>query len=160
MIGRTLVIKGELSSGEPLYIEGSVEGAIHAAGQRLTVGREGKVNADIVAKELVIMGKVKGTIEAAERVDVRHEGSLSGDVVTGRISVEDGAMLRGNIEICRAIQHKEEKPPEQKNGVPDLPTAGQPGIAQSRAAAAAASPATAATRVRGSKVLYQQEPKP
>jgi len=157
LLGRSLVIKGDLSAAEPLHIEGLVEGAIHAPGQRLTVGREGKVTANIVARELVIMGKVKGNIECAERLDIRREGSLEGDVVSGGIRVEDGAMLKGNIEVRRATTRKG-KTLEQRNSPPDLSPAEQPGIVHSKAAAASA--VASVTPVRGSKVLYQPEHKP
>jgi cytoskeletal protein CcmA (bactofilin family) len=107
-IGRTLVIKGEVSGTEALYIDGRVEGKVSLPGNRVTVGRNGHVAANISAKELVIMGKVQGNVECADRLDIRSEGSLTGDVITHRISVEDGAMLRGGVEV-RAQEAKEQK---------------------------------------------------
>ena len=98
-IGRTLVIKGEISGSEALYIDGSIEGKITMPESRVTIGRNGKVDASIQAREVVIMGKVNGNIECSDRVDIRSEGSVSGDISTSRISVEDGAALKGGIQV-------------------------------------------------------------
>ena len=98
-IGRTLVIKGEISGSEALYIDGQIEGKITMPESRVTVGRNGKVDASISAREVVVMGKVTGNIECTDRVDIRSEGSVTGDVSTVRISVEDGAVLKGGIQV-------------------------------------------------------------
>jgi cytoskeletal protein CcmA (bactofilin family) len=98
-IGRTLVIKGEISGSEALYIDGRIEGKIVMPESRVTIGRNGKVDASIQAKEVVVMGKVTGNIECSDRVDIRAEGSVSGDISTVRISVEDGAALKGGIQV-------------------------------------------------------------
>jgi cytoskeletal protein CcmA (bactofilin family) len=98
-IGKSLVIKGEVSGSEALYVDGRVEGTINLAGNRLTVGRNGQVHANVNAKEVVILGKVKGNVTATDRVDIRNEGSLTGDVVCQRISIEDGAYFKGGIDI-------------------------------------------------------------
>ena len=94
-IGRTLTIKGEITGSENLYIDGVIEGKIIMPESCVTVGRNGKVDASIQAKEVVVMGKVSGNIECSDRVDIRAEGSVSGDISTLRISVEDGAVLKG-----------------------------------------------------------------
>jgi cytoskeletal protein CcmA (bactofilin family) len=101
-IGKSLVIKGEVSGSEALYIDGRVEGAINLPGHRVTVGRNGQVQANINAKEVVILGKVKGNVTASDRADIRNEGSLSGDVICQRISIEDGAYFKGGIDIRKA----------------------------------------------------------
>jgi cytoskeletal protein CcmA (bactofilin family) len=98
-IGRTLVIKGELSGAEALYIDGRIEGKISLPDNRVTIGRNGSVQANITAREVVVMGKVSGNIECSDRVDIRSEGSVTGDVSTVRISVEDGAVLKGGIQV-------------------------------------------------------------
>jgi len=98
-IGKSLVIKGEVTGSESLYIDGRVEGAINLPGNRVTVGRNGQVQANINAKEVVILGKVKGNVTASDRVDIRNQGSLTGDVVCQRISIEDGAYFKGGIDI-------------------------------------------------------------
>src|SRR6202790_2430774 len=107
-IGRTLVIKGELSGAEALYIDGRIEGKISLPDNRVTVGRNGSVQANITAREIVIMGKVNGNIECGDRLDIRSEGSVTGDVSTVRISVEDGAVLKGGIQV-RSAEPKPEK---------------------------------------------------
>jgi cytoskeletal protein CcmA (bactofilin family) len=98
-IGRTVVIKGEVTGSESLYIDGRIEGTVTFADNRVTVGRNGVVVANINAREVVIMGKVTGNIECSDRVDIRSEGSLTGDVVSQRISIEDGAILKGAIQV-------------------------------------------------------------
>lgn len=103
-IGKSLVIKGEVTGSESLYIDGRVEGAINLPGNRVTVGRNGQIQANINAKELVVLGKVKGNVTASDRVDIRNEGSLAGDVVCQRISIEDGAYFKGSIDIRKANQ--------------------------------------------------------
>jgi cytoskeletal protein CcmA (bactofilin family) len=82
-----------------LYIDGKVEGAINLPGNRVTVGRNGQVAANIVAREIVVLGKVRGNCQASDRVDIRSEGSLTGDVIAARISIEDGAFFKGGIDI-------------------------------------------------------------
>src|SRR5712691_1281169 len=98
-IGRTLVIKGEVSGSESLYIDGRIEGTLTFKDHRVTVGRNGVVQANIAAREVVIMGKVTGNIECSDRVDIRSEGSLTGDIVSQRISIEDGAILKGAVQV-------------------------------------------------------------
>jgi cytoskeletal protein CcmA (bactofilin family) len=98
-IGKSLVIKGEVTGSESLYIDGRVEGSIHLPGNRVTVGRNGVVAANITAREAVILGKVRGNVTATDRVDIRNEGSLTGDVIAQRISIEDGAYFKGGIDI-------------------------------------------------------------
>jgi cytoskeletal protein CcmA (bactofilin family) len=110
-IGKSLVIKGEVTGSESLYIDGRVEGSINLAGNRVTIGRNGVVNANIIAREIVVIGKVKGNLQASDRVDIRNEGSLTGDVVAQRISIEDGAFFKGGIDI--------QKPGSRANGKTD-----------------------------------------
>ncbi len=105
-IGKSLVIKGEVTGSESLYIDGRVEGSINLAGNRVTIGRNGVVSANINAREIVVIGKVRGNLVATDRVDIRNEGSLTGDVVAQRISIEDGAFFKGGIDI-RKPGHQE-----------------------------------------------------
>lgn len=107
-IGKTLVIKGEISGSEALFIDGRVEGSVSFPDSRVTIGRNGNVAASVHAKELVIMGKVEGNVECSDRLDIRSEGTLTGDVVTHRISVEEGAILKGGVEV-----RTPEKKPQQ-----------------------------------------------
>jgi cytoskeletal protein CcmA (bactofilin family) len=98
-IGKSLVIKGEVTGSESLYIDGRVEGSINLSGNRVTIGRNGVVAANISAREIVVLGKVRGNLTASDRVDIRSDGSLTGDVVAARISIEDGAFFKGGIDI-------------------------------------------------------------
>jgi len=107
-LGKSLVIKGEVTGSESLYIDGRVEGSINLPGNRVTVGRNGVVSANISAREIVVLGKVRGNMNASDRVDIRGEGSLTGDVVSQRISIEDGAYFKGGIDI--------RKPGQKANG--------------------------------------------
>jgi len=117
-IGRTLVIKGEVSAAEALYIDGRIEGKISMPEHRVTIGRNGSVQANINAREVVVMGKVNGNIECSDRVDIRSEGSVTGDVSTIRISVEDGAVLKGGIEVRSNEQkHQNNKHQSQPKSV-------------------------------------------
>ena len=103
-LGKSLVIKGEVTGSESLYIDGRVEGSINLPGNRVTVGRNGVVSANISAREIVVLGKVRGNMTASDRVDIRGEGSLTGDVVAQRISIEDGAYFKGGIDIRKPGQ--------------------------------------------------------
>jgi len=98
-IGRSLVIKGEVTGSESLFIDGKVEGAINLPGNRVTIGRNGIVCANIFAREILVLGNVQGNCQATELIDIRSEGSLTGDAITARISIEDGAIFRGGIDI-------------------------------------------------------------
>jgi cytoskeletal protein CcmA (bactofilin family) len=125
-IGRTLVIKGELSGAEALYIDGRVEGKITLPDHRVTIGRNGSAQANITAREVVVLGKVNGNIDCTDRVDIRAEGSVTGDVTTMRISVEDGAVLKGGIQVKSGEQkqHQAQSQPKQAETKPatiDLP---------------------------------------
>jgi cytoskeletal protein CcmA (bactofilin family) len=115
-IGRSLVIKGEISGAESIFIDGRVEGTITFPDNRVTIGRNGNVAANVNAKELVIMGKVQGNVECTDRLDIRSEGVLAGDVVTHRISVEEGAILKGGVEV-RTPEKKDQKN-QQKTEAP------------------------------------------
>ena len=114
-IGRSLVIKGEISGTEALYIDGKVEGKITLADNRVTIGRNGSVQADINARDVVVMGKVTGNIECTDRVDIRNEGVVNGNIATVRISVEDGAVLKGGIEVKSAERKHQNQQPQQQH---------------------------------------------
>jgi len=99
VISKGLFVKGEITGTESLYIDGKVEGSINLTGNRVTVGRNGQVSANITAREVVVLGKVRGDVSATDRVDIRAEGALSGNVSAARISIEDGAFFKGGIDI-------------------------------------------------------------
>jgi len=100
IIGPSMHIKGEIRSDEELIVDGEVEGIVES-GSLLTIGRNGKLRANIRAKEVIIFGSVKGNIEAIERLAIREQGSLVGDIKTATISIDDGAYFKGSIDISR-----------------------------------------------------------
>jgi|HubBroStandDraft_5_1064220.scaffolds.fasta_scaffold363167_1 cytoskeletal protein CcmA (bactofilin family) len=100
-LGNGLTLKGELSGAEDVHIDCKLDGPVSLGGNRLTVGSSGKIQGEVVAREVVIEGKVSGEIRAHDRVEIHKEGSFVGDLVTSRISIEEGAYLKGAIEIDR-----------------------------------------------------------
>jgi cytoskeletal protein CcmA (bactofilin family) len=100
-IGKSVVIKGELSGSEDLYVDGTVEGAIQLQGNNLVIGPNGHVHADVNAKGVVIQGKLEGNIRASDRAELRKSAVILGDIVTQRIAIEDGAYFKGKVEIQR-----------------------------------------------------------
>jgi cytoskeletal protein CcmA (bactofilin family) len=103
-IGKSVVVKGEITGDESLYIDGKVEGAINLPGQRVTVGPNGTVSANILARDVVVLGKARGNVHASDRVDIREGASLVGDIIAQRISIEDGAFFKGDIDLGRRGQ--------------------------------------------------------
>lgn len=101
-IGKSVVVKGELSGSEDLYVDGEVEGSINLRGQSLTIGPNGRVRANIEARNVIVHGRVDGNIKASDRVDLRKSASLSGDISTARVAIEDGAYFKGSIDIQKA----------------------------------------------------------
>jgi cytoskeletal protein CcmA (bactofilin family) len=100
-IGKSIVIKGEVSGSEDLTIEGQVEGKIELRDHILSVGSSGRVQAHIVAKAIVVHGEVTGNLTAAEKVEIRENGSVEGDIVAPRVAIADGAKFRGSIDMRR-----------------------------------------------------------
>ena len=98
-LGKSVVIKGELSGSEDLYVDGQVEGSITLKGNNLTVGPNGQVKANVEAKGVVVQGKLEGNIHASDRVELRKAAIVTGDVTTQRISTEEGAYLKGKVDI-------------------------------------------------------------
>jgi len=122
-IGRSLVIKGEVTGAESLFIDGRIEGSINFPDNRVTVGRNGNVAANITAKEVVIMGRVQGNVECSDRLDIRSEGLLSGDVITHRISVEEGAILKGGVEVRNPEKNNQKDQKNQNQNKQEAPKA-------------------------------------
>jgi cytoskeletal protein CcmA (bactofilin family) len=98
-LGPSLHVKGEISGSEDLTIEGSVEGLVQLDERKLTVGATAKLTADIIAREVVVFGNVKGNLRAKDRIEIKKDGSVNGDLTTARIMIEDGAYFKGSIEI-------------------------------------------------------------
>lgn len=100
-LGASLEIKGKIIGEEDLQIDGKVDGPVSLEGRRLTVGRTGKLNSEISAGEVIVHGTVTGNVRARDRVEIRKDGSVIGDIAAARISIEDGAYFKGRIEIDR-----------------------------------------------------------
>ena len=100
-LGPSLHVKGEISGSEDLHIDGSVEGLVNLEDRKLTIGASAKLTADIVAREVVVYGNVKGNLRARDRIEIKKDGSVVGDLSTARIMIEDGAYFKGSIEINR-----------------------------------------------------------
>ena len=115
MIGKGLSIKGDISGNESLFIDGKIEGSINLPGNRVTVGENGQVAANIVANEVLVLGKLRGNVTATDRVDIRANGALNGDVATARISIEDGAFFRGGIDIRKPDAKPVAAPVQEKS---------------------------------------------
>ena len=103
-LGASLHVKGEISGNEDLHIDGSVEGLVQLEDRKLTVGASAKLTADVVAREVVVYGTVKGNLRARDRIEIKKDGSVVGDLTTARIMIEDGAYFKGSIEIDRTSE--------------------------------------------------------
>lgn len=99
VLGSSVTIRGMIISREDLSINGNVEGTIEAKEHRLTIGPNGNVNADIKVREVIVQGSVKGNVEAADKIEIRKDASLTGDIKTARIGIEDGAYFKGAVDI-------------------------------------------------------------
>ncbi len=100
-LGSSIEVTGKISSAEDLQIDGKVEGPISVQGKKLTVGRAAHLNSELTAREIVVYGKVHGNLRASDRVEIKKDGSVIGDITTARIMIEDGAHFKGKIEIDR-----------------------------------------------------------
>lgn len=98
-IGKSVVIKGELSGSEDLYLDGQVEGSIFLKGNNLTVGPNGQVKANVDAKGVIVQGKLEGNLTATDRVELRKSAIVTGDIATQRIAIEEGAYLKGKVDV-------------------------------------------------------------
>ena len=134
-IGKSVVIKGELSGSEDLTIEGQVDGKIELRQNVLTIGPNGKIKAQVFAKSVVILGEVTGNVTASEKVDIRDNGSVDGDIAAPRVAIAEGAHFRGSIDMQRAGGKSEKAEPKA-----DVkPAAAAPQPAQTSGATAGAS---------------------
>ena len=134
-IGKSVVIKGELNGSEDLTIEGQVEGKIELRQNVLTIGPNGKIKAEVFAKSVIVLGEVIGDVSATEKVDIRDNGSVDGDIVAPRVAIADGAHFRGSIDMQRSAAAAGVKPPapkpadvrpDTKPAQPGAPVASQP----------------------------------
>ena len=122
-IGKSVIIKGELSGSEDLTIEGQVEGKIELKQNVLTIGPNGKIKAQILAKAVVVQGEVTGNISATERVDIRDAGSVDGDLSAPRVAIADGAHFRGSIDMQKGgAKPAEHRPADVKPAATTAPS--------------------------------------
>jgi len=122
-LGRTLVVKGELSGGEDLYIEGQLEGTIELPEHSLTIGPHGRVQANVTAKNVILFGNLKGNVRAVDCVEIRKSGSMVGDMVAARVMVENGASIKGSVDIQKPTETPQA--PEIKKSGTQVPAAAQ-----------------------------------
>lgn len=125
-IGKSVIIKGDLSGSEDLTIEGQVEGKIELRQNVLTIGANGKIKAQILAKIVIVQGEVHGNVSATERIDIRENGSVDGDLSAPRIAIADGAHFRGSIDMQRAAKAgsgESNRPVEAKVPTQPMPVA-------------------------------------
>src|SRR5579864_2907093 len=101
VIGKSVMIKGQIFSREDLTIDGEVDGSVELLEHRLTIGEKGKIRADVSAQEVVVLGSIQGNVEAKEKIDIRKQASITGDIKAARIETEDGAYLKGNVDTRR-----------------------------------------------------------
>jgi len=101
-IGKAVKIAGQIFSREDLYVDGDVEGTIELMDHKLTVGPNGKVHSGVKAREVVVLGVIQGNVEASDRLEIRKDAKLVGDIKTARIVIEDGAYFKGSIDIVKA----------------------------------------------------------
>jgi cytoskeletal protein CcmA (bactofilin family) len=104
VIGRSMKIRGEFSGTDDLLVDGEIDGVIRLAASRLTVRAEGIVRAMVLAQDVVVLGRIEGEIRATGRVELRSGAIVVGDVFAGRLSMEDGAVLRGHVDPARATE--------------------------------------------------------
>ena len=130
-IGKSVVIKGELSGSEDLTIEGHVEGRIDLKENVLTIGPNGKIKAEVFAKAVVVLGEVTGNVTASEKVDIRDNGSVDGDIASPRVAIAEGAHFRGSVDMQRQGAAKQQPQSQAKPAnQPNQPQPHQPHNAQ------------------------------
>lgn len=110
-IGKAVKVKGQIFSREDLVIDGEVEGTVELHDHRLTVGLNGKLQAGVKAREIVVLGSIQGNVEAAEKVEIRKDARLVGDIKTSRIVIEDGAYFKGSIDITKDVPRQQAAKP-------------------------------------------------
>ncbi len=136
-IGKSVVIKGELNGSEDLTIEGHVEGTIQLRDHVLTIGPNGRIKAQVFAKSVIVLGEVQGNVTASDKVDIRDNGSVEGDLIAPRIAIAEGAHFKGSIDMQRKgapqAQGKAAHPAQQQQAaVPQPAPAAQAGAAQTQ----------------------------
>ena len=121
-IGKAVKINGQIHSKEDLYVDGDVEGIVEAPDHKLTIGPNGTVHATIKAREVVALGSIQGNVEATERIEIRKDAKLVGDIRTARIIIEDGAYFKGSIDIVKPEPAKASAKPAAAAPAPPVPS--------------------------------------
>jgi cytoskeletal protein CcmA (bactofilin family) len=133
-IGKSVVIKGELNGSEDLTIEGHVEGTIQLRDHILTIGPNGRIKAQVFAKSVIVLGEVTGNVTASDKVDIRDNGSVDGDIISPRVAIAEGAHFRGSVDMQRKgapAQKTETKPAAQPQSSATAPPQAAPVAAAS-----------------------------
>ena len=117
-IGKSVVIKGELNGSEDLTIEGHVEGTIKLQDHILTIGPNGKIKAQVFAKAVIVLGEVTGNVTASDKVDIRDNGSVDGDIISPRVAIAEGAHFRGSVDMQRKGNNEKAKPQPAASAAP------------------------------------------
>lgn len=125
-IGKSVIIKGELNGSEDLTIEGHVDGKIELRDHVLTIGPNGKIKAQVFAKAVIVLGEVTGNVTASEKVDIRDNGSVDGDIVAPRVAIAEGAHFRGSVDMQRAGKPVAQAQPAAPAAKPDARPATTP----------------------------------
>lgn len=149
-IGRSVVIKGELSGSEDLYVDGQVEGTIELQGNSLTIGPNGHLRANVNAKNVVVHGKLEGSVKASERTELRKSAVVTGDIFAQKIAIEEGAYFKGKVDIQKETP-KSASPAVVKAETPFATGNGPERTASSVASTAAAAPSTGSNAVLSGK---------
>ncbi len=137
VLGKSVIVKGQIYSREDLTIDGEVEGTVELQEHRLTIGPNGKVRASVKARELVVLGTIHGDVDITDKIDIRKEAKLVGDIKTARIVIEDGAYFKGNIDIVRPEATRAATPAPKPQVVASNPSGASSGASGNAVAAGA-----------------------
>ena len=127
-IGKAVKVVGQIYTKEDLYVDGDIEGTIESQENKVTIGPNGRVQAGIKAREVIILGQVQGNVETTDRVDIRKDAKLVGDIITSRISIEDGALFKGSIDIKKPEPKPASAPLSQVNQPSQSPKPPEPAV--------------------------------
>ena len=128
-IGKSVVIKGELNGSEDLTIEGHVEGKIELKDHVLTIGPNGRIKAQVLAKSVIVLGEVNGNVTATEKVDIRDGGSVDGDIISPRVAIAEGAHFRGTVDMQRKTPAQQAQPSKPAAAAATTTSTPQPQVA-------------------------------
>jgi cytoskeletal protein CcmA (bactofilin family) len=126
-LGKNVTVKGQIFAREDLTIDGEVEGTVECHEHRLTIGPNARVQAGLKAREIIIQGSIQGNVDATDKIDIKKEAKLVGDIKTSRIVIEDGAYFKGSIDISKPSARAQP-------GAPGQPASAQQPLASSQPA--------------------------